>query len=125
MENIDKDIATWQRLVNKLADTKAAELAMRLKIAESILDGKVKGSKTTVIGKYKMTATAKVNTKISREELQSMWKALLPEERQAVKFDPSLIAAEYKKLPNDSILNNAITVKPGTPSLEIKGIVKP
>lgn len=122
--SMEELIVKWIKLSNKLAQIKETEMDLRKQIADHILAGKVKGSKTATIGKYKLSATAKVNTKIEREELQAIWPDLTAAEKAAVKFDPKLVAVEYKKVPANSIIHSVITDTPGAPSLSVKGIVK-
>ncbi len=116
-------IEEWGEAKTALANSKAAEMELRLKICKHILDGKKKGAKKGVIGKYVLTATAKLGTKVDKDALKSIWPNLSKEERAAIRFKPDVDAKEYKKLDKKSILHQVITSKPGTPSLELKGFV--
>lgn len=121
---MEEKVKEWIVAKDKLFAAKTAELELRNEICEHILSGKIKGAKKGVIGAYTLTATAKLNAKIDREALKALWNCLEPLEKAAVKFDPKLIAAKYKDVPEDSKLHSTITHKPGTPGLELKGVAK-
>ncbi len=123
MEN--ETILQWVEAAENLRMAKEYELLLRNQICDFILDGKVKGSKTAIInGIYKMAATAKVNDSVDAELLQAMWKDLSPAEKSSIKFKPALIAKVYKTLDGKSNIHRAISSKPGTPSLELKQVIK-
>lgn len=120
---IEEKVELWLKAAEELKEVKENELSLRKDICDHILKGQVKGSKKGTIGRYILNATAKLNQNIDKELLQAIWKELSPAEKASVKFTPSIIAKEYKELPDNSILNRAIDSKPGTPSLELKGII--
>ena len=121
---IKEQVESWLKWKSNLAVAKENELNLRKEICEHILQGKVKGSKKSSIGVYILTATAKLNIKIDSEHLETIWKELPPEEKACIKYKPSLIAAEYKKLKGKITLNRCIDSKPGTPGLELKSVTK-
>lgn len=120
--DLEKEVKEWIVQKDRLSATKAAELKLRKKICEHILSGKIKGAKKGVIGPYILTATAKLNNKIDKDALKGIWKDLNKTEMACVKFDPKLVAKEYKTLGSKSILQQVITTKPSPPGLELKGI---
>lgn len=121
---IEETVEKWINLSAQLSSIKEQELELRNKICSHILKDKLKGSKKATIGRYVLNATAKLNQKIDKELLETIWEDLSPEEKAAVKFNPSLVAKEYKKLSEKSLLNRAIDSKPGTPSLDLKGTLE-
>lgn len=125
MISIDSDkVQSWLIAKEELATLKARELDLRNQICEHILDGKIKGTSNKVIGVYSLSAAAKLNNKVEKEELQAMWSDLSPEEKECVKFKPEVVAKNYGKIAADSNLHRVITSKPGTPTLTLKGMVK-
>lgn len=113
-------IREWEISKRKLDIAKAKELERRQAICDYILAGKTKGSKKTTIDGITLTATAKTNTTIDEPLLKTLWGSLSPEEKQAIKFKPSLRSKEYKQLPENCEMQKAITQKPGTPTLKVK-----
>ena len=112
-------IKTWMVAKDQLDKIKAHELEIRKEIAEHILDGKIKGAKKGSIGKYNLTATGKLNYVVDAEFLENIWSELTPQEKEAIKYKPSIVASKYKTLDAKSKLNKAITSKSGTPSLKL------
>jgi len=121
--NMEETVKKWIEQKEILTNAKVTELALRNEIAAHILQDKIKGAKKGVIGAYKLTATAKLNAKIDKEALKAIWKDLSPAEKQAVKFDPKIVAAKYKTLDAKCMIHQTITHKPGTPGLELKGVI--
>lgn len=122
MDSIESMITRWEKLSANLALVKAEEMELRQKIAGNILKDKTKGSKTIPVGQFKLTATAKLNSKINLEELRAIWKDLNEEEKQVFKFSPKLVSEKYKQLPDNSIVHKVITNTPGSHGLSIKEI---
>lgn len=110
----------WAKAASELAEAKKLEMELRLELCGYILQGKIEGSKSANIGANKVTATARLNSSIDRDALKVIWPDLSKEEKEAVRFKPEVVAANHRKLPADSILNQVITKKPGAPSLAIK-----
>jgi hypothetical protein len=105
-----------------LDKAKEIELKMRNKICSEILVNKIKGTKTENIGKYKVSATAKLNTKIDKAELAKLWENLTTIEKAAITFKPELIAKNYNRLDKKCLIHKAVIAKPGTPALAAKEI---
>jgi len=118
-----KLVKEWIFIKDKLTEAKTHELELRKEICEHILEGKIKGSKKGTIDGYVLTATAKMNDKIDVELLKSIWKELSDGEKACIKYKPSLIAAEYKKLKGALKLHRCIDSKPGTPALSLKTVI--
>jgi len=51
--------------------------------------------------------------------VNQMFSELSDAEKSALVFKPSLILKVYKKLPENSLLHSAVTVKPSAPTLKI------
>lgn len=121
---MEDKVKKWIDMAARLKSLKLSESIARQEIADHILQEKLKGAKKGTIGPYILTATGKLNQKIDKDALKAIWKDITPAERQAVRFDPKLIAAEYKKLPDKAMINQVITEKPGLPGLELKGVIE-
>ncbi len=118
---MEDKVQAWIKADAAMRAAKAHELELRKELCDHILQGKIKGSKTTQIGQYKLSATAKLNAKIDKDALKSIWFDLTPAEKQSVKFDPKLIAKNYNGLDASCTIHHVITHKPGTPALSVKG----
>lgn len=116
----ENDIRQWIMAKNKLNTAKTKELELRKIICDYILDGKVKGSKKSIIGVFTLTATAKLNNRLDKKLLAVLWPDLSAVEKSCIKFEPSVIAKEYNIIDNKSNIHRAITSTPGTPTLTIK-----
>ena len=118
----EKVVKEWIFVKDKLTQAKEHELKLRKEICEHILQGEIKGSKKRTIGNYVLTASAKLNIKINAELLGTIWEKLSNEERICIRYKPSLVAAEYKKLKGVMVLHRCIDSKPGTSTLALKSI---
>jgi hypothetical protein len=57
---------------------------------------------------------------VDKAVLSSIWEDLSEAEQDAINFKPEISVSKYKKLEGKLLLNEAITVKPGAPTLEVK-----
>ncbi len=115
-------IKKWLVMSGNLTQLKEDEMELRKEIAEQILDGKLKGTKSASFGPYTMTATGKLNGKLDKDLLKVMWKDMTAEERKCFKFDPKLVDKEYKNLDDKSDVHRAVELKPGAPTLKLKAL---
>lgn len=118
----EKKVKAWIAAKIKLDTAKKQELELRLPICEEILAGKVKGTKKAAVKKFLLTATAKLNEKVDEDLLDTIWEDLADEEKECIKFKPSIKAKEFHKLKDSMLLHRAIDSKPGMPALTVKGI---
>lgn len=117
----EKKVKAWIAAKIKLDIAKKQELELRLPICEEVLAGKVKGTKKAAVKKFILTATAKLNEKIDADLLKELWPDLAAEEKNCIKFKPSIKAKEFHKLKDSMLLHRVIDSKPGVPTLTIKG----
>ena len=114
--NIDK----WIDMSNRLKQLKLDEMALRKQICMEILADEVPPCKRkVVIGEHTVRAEITTTDKLDVVAINGMWKELTLEEKAAVKFTPSLVAKEYKKLDKTSILHSAVETRPDAPTLKI------
>ena len=110
----------WLDAVEKLKDAQEWELRIRNSICELHLEDVLEGSKTETFEDLKITATARLNRTVDRVVLDSIWEDLTPEEQAAINFKPDLRIGLYKPIEaSGGLLLEAVTVKPGQPSLKI------
>lgn len=119
----EEKVEKWIITKAALDEIKKEEMELRKELCDYILEGNIKGSKKKLIGKYQLTASAKLNSSIDKEVLNTIWEDLSVEEKACFRFDPKLVAKEYKKLsPEYTILHSAIVDKPGAPTLSFKKV---
>ena len=115
-------LSAWAEAEAALGRAKATELALRLEICKEVLAGKPKGVAHLIVDGFDVAATAKINTKIDKEVLDTIWPSLSQTEKESVRFKPEIVAKQYGFLDAKSNLHQAVITTPGTPSLEIKPI---
>lgn len=119
--DINNTLEEWMEVKQKLSEYKAKENQLRRELCKRILRGIVKGSRSEIVGKYKVTATAKINNTVDEEVLLTIWSDLSDSEKACFKFSPQLILKQYNDLPEDAkTIYSAITSRPGLPSLSLK-----
>ena len=114
-EQLEQYIEAKQALV----DAKANEAELRMAITDELLAGKSEGTHNFKIDGMKVKAVNKMNYKIDEDELDTIWDDLEQAEQDLVRFKPSLKLKDYKEAEGDLMLNNAITVSPAMPTLEV------
>lgn len=119
-ENNVELFEAWATAARALNEAKQAEVALRNKIAAMVLGDKVEGSKTAVISGWKFTAQGVLNYNLDRSYAMEIWDELSDEETSCLEWKLELKVPAYRKLPSDSKLRKAVTVKPGQAQLAIK-----
>lgn len=120
MSELLNDIREWNGLKHEIDKLQKLEYALRESIAKKLLDGKLEGSKTSVVeDTLKMQATAVINYRVDRAELDLIKDELSETEWAALNFRPEVKVAAFRKLENDSKLHDAITSSPGRYQLKI------
>lgn len=111
----------WLQAKDELNQAKIAEMNLRVEICKSHLQDKTEGAKTDTMGKFKVTATAKLTRSIDPEVLEAIWEDLSDVEKECIVYKPNLKLANYKRIEQiDNKLMDAITVKPAAPALKIE-----
>jgi hypothetical protein len=113
----------WKELQKDLKRIKAREMELRKEICANILEGiELPASKKLEHAGERITAKQTLSYAIDESTLNTMWADLSNEEQSAIRFKPNLAMREYKKLPEDSILHEAVTCKPAAPTLKVEAI---
>lgn len=119
----EKTVVEWMKVKKEIDELKKKENHLRIQMCKSILKGMIKGSRSEVIGKYKVTATAKINTSVDEEALLEIWPDLSDEEMACFKFPPKLNMRQYNSLdPEKKRIYSALISKPGLPTISIKEV---
>lgn len=123
--NTYERIGEWVQLQRELVAVKEKELALRNIIFAELFPDPKEGTNTfdlpegwKVKGTYKMTRT--LDEAALPAVLETLRKKKVNVE-DLIKYKPSLDTASYRKLADAhrSILEQAMTIKPATPSLEV------
>jgi hypothetical protein len=111
----------WMLLSSSLKRIKDEEMTLRREICEEIFAGEVgEFRKKAEYDGRTVTAISTVNRSVDKAVLSSIWEDLSEAEQDAINFKPEISVSKYKKLEGKLLLNEAITVKPGAPTLEVK-----
>lgn len=111
----------WLALRQQLQKVKDEELMLRKEICVELFDGatgefKAKRETKNLI----VEATSKVTRSLDEEALRSISDNLNDEERECLKYKASLDTRKWRKLPDDSLLHEAVVEKPATPTLVVE-----
>lgn len=110
----------WQELSGILKTVKVEEMKLRKELAAEYLIDQVPPCKIDLyVGSIKIRVENGVSHALDAEVVNQIFEDLNDEEKSAMQFKPSLKLREYKKLPNDSLLKEAVTVKPSAPTIKI------
>ena len=110
----------WLAAKAALDKAKKQELELRNQILPKVLEDKQSGSKTTIFGGHKVTATARLNYTLDEAEYSILTSSLGDDELACIQWRPKVNIKAYSMLPDDSLLRTAVTVKPGQAGLAIK-----
>lgn len=121
--NIYNDLIEAQA---KLKFWKAKELTIRNEILEEMAGPKDEGAVSKTVDGLKITATYKMTRNVDEAVLDSIIDKLTDEELECVKFKPTVILKNYRKLEDEgkSKLLDAVILKPSQGSVSIKEVKK-
>ena len=116
----EKKFLEWRDLATDLKDIKFKEMRLRKDLAQDILTGLVPpyNNKLSING-IPIIVENTVAHNLDKEVVNQIFEDLSLEEKSAMKFTPELKLREYKKLPKESLLHEAVTVKPSAPTIKI------
>jgi len=117
--NILQALNECKELQNQLAFYKKGEADLRILICEHLNKRKSVGSHKFSFDTWNVTSVKKVTTTLLADELEDIYDDLSEEERECIKFKPSLINAKYKAA-DTKLLDTCIITKPAMPSLKIE-----
>lgn len=112
----------WKELSLDLKDIKAEEAVLRRDLCEQIIaEAEMANGRVTITihqDGYEVKATQTLSYTIDVAALGTIWDGLSQVEQDCVVMKPSLSLAAYKKLPEDSLLHEAIVSKLAMPTLK-------
>ncbi len=112
----------WKVMSEDLKLLKKKELQLRKELCNEMFDGKV-GAFTETIredGAFEAKATSKITTTLDAGTLDAVWEELPQAQRDCIAWKPSIKLRDYNKLAEGSLLSEAITQKPATPTLKVE-----
>ena len=119
-------IAKWNDLQAQLAAVKSQEASLRSEVFAALFDNnkyelKEGVNKLDLPDGWSIQATHKLNYSLDEAALPSVLEQLGSAGADLVKYKPSLTLPAYRKLDDKqaAILSQALTVKPGTPSMKL------
>jgi len=115
-------ITEWKELSTKLKWLKTKEADLRRTVCKIVIgDTPMVNGRVTVKKQLEGFAVKAIQTlgySVDKAALGVIWKELSPTEKACIKMVPELKIGEYKKLPEDSLLHEAIVTKHAMPTLE-------
>lgn len=116
-------LAEWTTATETLKKAKKREAKLRQEAFDLFFPDPEEGVNTAQLeAGYKLKGTHKINRNLDEAALPAVFEKL-PEGTKdlLIKEKPNLILAAYKKLnkKNRNVFDMALTIKPGTPSMEI------
>ena len=116
-----KLLVEYREIQKQAKAIREKEVELRKKIASYLLKGKGEGTHKFDFGDFEVKAVKKMNYSLDDDLLSTLWEDMSNEEREAVKFKPSLVIREYKQIEPESreTLDLCVVVKPGMPTISI------
>lgn len=122
-ESIDQKLWRWKQISDQVSELKAEETRLRMEIFGAMFQEPAEGTNTVDLPKgWKLKATHKINRNIDEAALPSILEELGEGMGdRLVRYKPELNVSEYRKLTDEQrhTLDQALVVKPGTPTLEL------
>lgn len=122
------DILQWQESVKQLAAIKAKEMLLRKRIFDGIFVNPIEGTmRLRISDNQELVAVNKISRSIDEAVLSSLIRPFhekgIPVD-SLLKYKPELVINEYRKLPDDQrkFFDNALVIKPGSPSMKVETI---
>lgn len=111
----------WFAMSLMLKDIKAKEAIARRELCSELFDGRVGDFKVVhETATYKVVAKSGVSRSLDADAYEAIEDDLTPQDREAIRFKPSLVKKLYDKLPKDSLLHEIITEKPSMPTMTME-----
>lgn len=114
----------WLAIRNKWKMLEAEEMKLRKEIAYNILKNMPFPAKRKIFVDHDHTLEAKIKVRYNVDipVYDSIYKRLTLPEKGAINLKPLIKLKEYKNLPKDSLLHEAVIEKPTAPELTFKRI---
>jgi hypothetical protein len=116
-------LSKWYDLASRLRQVKNEEANLRREICEEIFEGATgEFTKKQFVDSVEIKAKSTVNRSLDVAILDAIWENLTEAERSVIAYKPYLKTGDYKKAVKAGLIDTlfeAITEKPGMPTLEI------
>jgi len=119
--SIEAKIEVYRKLKIQLSEVKAAEMVMRLEIAQDLGVDSLKAGTSNFdypSEGIRLKLIKKLNYKLDKETLEMI--DLSDDEAACIKWTPELKLTPYRKVEDTVTLDQAISVTDATPSIEIE-----
>lgn len=113
-------IDEWEVAQKNMRVAKGVEMELRLEICTELAGDLPSGTHTFDIGIYKVKVANKLNYSIDKDIYLAIKDLLSEEEAESIRIKYELDMRNYKKSIQHEILDQAIVVKPGTPTLNLE-----
>jgi hypothetical protein len=122
LEQVEK----WRALAARATKLKLEEQELRAEICNELTEGQaaIKGMIRVKfeLGDYKYTAEQGLTYKLDQDVLLSIWNDLTETDQACIQRKPTLWESGYKKLPDNSLLHEAVSTRHSMPSFKFTRI---
>ena len=116
-------LETWHEMSVLLKRTKVREMELRKELCEELIGGEgMTNGRVTVKGHQghlDYTAVQALSHRLDVAALDALYSSLSAHEKSVVIYKPSLALTEYKKLPDTSLLHEAVITTLSAPTLQV------
>jgi len=118
-------LQTWHEMAVLLKETKEREAELRRELCEEFIGGAaMENGRVTVKGDdagsgLSYIAVQSLSYNVDVAALEAIWSGLTDEEKGAIAYKPSVSLAKYRKIDDNSILQDAIISRLAMPTLKV------
>lgn len=117
--SLREKIERWIDAQETLKAVKEEEMQLRREICDAIqLENPGLGTKTATLEDFRLTATFGITYKIDDDKLGEVFHQMSPEERECIRYKPSLDVTRFKKIESD-LLNEVVIAQQSAPTLKV------
>ena len=113
-------IKAYIDVAEQLKYYKKLEAEMRIQILDELFPSANEGTLTASVEDFIVKGTFKNSASVDKKKLDSMLDSLTDSEYDCFNFKPTLLLSNYKRLDDQSRINECITFKPAMPTISIK-----
>lgn len=113
-------IKHWLALKAQMASVKKQEMELRKQLVSSFAPFVKAGTSHTQVGNIMLTASVSERLTTKREDIMGL--LLNDQEKECIKWTPTIDKKQYDQLPQDSQLRTVVTLKLGAPTLKAENL---
>lgn len=123
---VEELLAKWQKARTTLAEVKSLEMKLRVEIAGLFFPAPKEGTNNLQLSEIEtIVLDYKLNRTVDQQVVKALWSTFVEKGvpvEQVFKYSIELATGVYKKLEPEKrkLVDQCITMKPGSPGLEIK-----